>query len=92
MTEVSWPIFEAKFSGKTQAAFQDLCLYVFCHICGLKTGVSSYSDHPGIETEDVLFQGKYTGFQAKFYTDNLPQKKNRICFSGLQSCACIERV
>lgn len=78
MTEVSWPIFEAKFSGKTQAAFQDLCLYVFCHICGLKTGVSSYSDHPGIETEDVLFQGKYTGFQAKFYTDNLPQKKKDI--------------
>ena len=26
----------------------------------------------------MLFQGKYTGFQAKFYTDNLPQKKKDI--------------
>lgn len=26
----------------------------------------------------MLFHGKYTGFQAKFYTDNLPQKKKDI--------------
>lgn len=78
MTEVSWQIFRAKFAGKETGAFQELCLYVFCHICGVKTGVFSYSDHAGIETEDVLFQGKYTGFQSKFYTDHLPQKKNDI--------------
>ena len=78
MTEVSWQIFKAKFAGKETGSFQELCLYVFCYICGLETGVFSYSDHAGIETEDVLFQGKYTGFQAKFYTDNLPQKKKDI--------------
>ena len=78
MTEISWQIFKAKFAGKETSSFQELCLYVFCHICGLETGVFSFSDHAGIETEDVLFQGKYTGFQAKFYTDNLPQKKKDI--------------
>lgn len=78
MTEVSWQVFKAKFAGKETSSFQELCLYVFCHICGVKTGVFSYGDHAGIETEDVLFQGKYTGFQAKFYTDNLPQKKKDI--------------
>lgn len=78
MTEISWQIFKAKFAGKETSSFQELCLYVFCHICGLGTGVFSFSDHAGIETEDVLFQGKYTGFQAKFYTDHLPQKKNDI--------------
>ena len=78
MTEISWQIFKAKFAGKETISFQELCLYVFCHICGLGTGVFSFSDHAGIETEDVLFQGKYTGFQAKFYTDNLPQKKKDI--------------
>lgn len=78
MTEISWQIFKAKFAGKETSSFQELCLYVFCHICGLGTGVFSFSDHAGIETEDVLFQGKYTGFQAKFYTDNLPQKKKDI--------------
>ena len=64
MTEVSWQIFKAKFAGKETSSFQELCLYVFCHICDLGTGVFSFSDHAGIETEDVLFQGKYTGFQA----------------------------
>ncbi len=78
MTAISWQIFKAKFAGKEEDAFQELCLHVFCHYCGLKGGVFSYKNHAGTETEDVLYQGKHTGFQAKFYTDNLPQKKQKI--------------
>ena len=78
MIEVSWQVFKAKFAGKEYDSFQELCLLVFCHLCGIKTGIFSYGNHPGIETKDVLCQGKYTGFQAKFFTDNLPNKRKDI--------------
>lgn len=78
MIDVSWKVFQAKFAGKEYDSFQELCLFVFCHHCSIQSGIFSYGNHPGIETEDVLFEGKYTGFQAKFYTDNLPNKKKDI--------------
>lgn len=92
MTDLSWQIFEAKFPGKTQAAFQDLCLYVFCHLCGAKEGVFSYANHAGMETEDVLFQGKHIGFQAKYYRDHLSQREQDIRDSIIKTRAHNTRV
>ena len=92
MTDVSWETFEAKFPEKAQTAFQGLCLYVFCHLCGAKEGVFSYANHAGMETEDVLFQGKYIGFQAKYYRDHLPQRGQDILDSIIKTRAHNTRV
>jgi len=92
MIEISWQKFEAKFGGKAPGAFQDLCLYVFCHLLDLNGGVFSYADHAGMETTDVLFKGKYTGFQAKFYTAKLSNRKQDILDSIIATRAHNSRV
>ena len=74
MTDVSFDIFDAKFEqGLRQKQFERLCLHVFCRYCGIKTGVFQYDNHAGIETIDVNYEGKWTGFQSKYFTKDLPK-------------------
>lgn len=76
MIDVSFDIFDAKFDeGLRQRQFERLCLHVFCYCCGIKTGVFQYDNHAGIETIDVNCAGKWTGFQAKYFTKDLPGHK-----------------
>lgn len=77
MTEVSFDIFDAKFDkGLRQEQFERLCLHVFCRYCKIEDGVFQYDNHSGIETIDVQYSGKWTGFQAKYFTKDLPGHKN----------------
>lgn len=77
MVEVSFDVFDAKFDkGLRQEQFERLCLHVFCRCCKVEAGIFQYDNQPGIETIDVQYDGKWTGFQAKYFTKDLPDHKN----------------
>lgn len=82
MFEINWNIFKAKFNGKEQKAFENLCYLLFCNEFNQNTGIFRYKNQTGIETEPIEHKGKMIGFQAKFYetkiSDNVKDIKDSI--------------
>ncbi len=76
MIEVSWDKFNQKFHGREQSVFEEVCYHIFCTITKNIQGIFRYKNHPGIETNDVLYQEKHTGFQAKYFLDDLSGHKD----------------
>jgi hypothetical protein len=78
MFEINWNIFKAKFNGKEQKTFENLCYLLFCNEFNQNTGIFRYKNQTGIETEPIEHKGKMIGFQAKFYetkiSDNVANK------------------
>jgi hypothetical protein len=67
MYEIKWGNFKAKFNGKEQDSFELLSYLLFCDEFDKKIGIFRYKNQAGIETEPILVDGKWIGFQAKFY-------------------------
>lgn len=67
MVRVDWNKFKAKFGDGSRQAFEDLAYSIFCHEYELRTGVFRFRNHPALETEPILRNGKKIGFQAKFF-------------------------
>ena len=68
MNSINWNLFEIKNSNPTKA-FETMCRHIFLR----KYKVSSHAfsanfNQTGLETEPVLFGGKYYGFQCKYST------------------------
>lgn len=82
MQEVNWGNFRAKFNGKEQKTFEWLCSLLFYDEFGKHYGIFRYKNQPGIETEPILVNGEWIGFQAKFYdakiSDNVAEIKKSI--------------
>jgi hypothetical protein len=82
MQEVNWGNFRAKFNGKEQKTFEWLCSLLFYDEFGKSYGVFRYKNQPGIETEPILVDREWIGFQAKFYDtkiiDNVEEIKKSI--------------
>jgi hypothetical protein len=82
MQEVNWGNFRAKFNGKEQKTFEWLCSLLFYDEFGKHYGIFRYKNQPGIETEPILVNGEWIGFQAKFYeakiSDNVVEIKKSI--------------
>lgn len=66
---LNWNQFKAKFNGKEQSEFELLSYILFCYEHGNKIGLFRFKNQTGIETEPINIDGKYIGFQAKFYGD-----------------------
>ena len=66
MVRVDWNKFKAKFGDGSRQAFEDLSYSIFCREYELRTGVFRFRNHPALETEPILQNGKKIGFQAKF--------------------------
>ena len=79
---LDWNIFKTRFSGKEQKAFEDLSYFLFCEETEQKYGIFAYKDQWGIEAEPIMFNGKWVGFQAKYYdsriSDNAEDIKSSI--------------
>lgn len=65
---IDWDLFKAKFNGRETSKFEQMAYLLFASETGNPYGIFRYKNHPGIETEPVDFNGKSSGFQAKFLT------------------------
>lgn len=65
---IDWDLFKAKFIGRETSKFEQMAYLLFASETGNPNGIFRYKNHPGIETEPVDFNGKTSGFQAKFLT------------------------
>lgn len=64
---VDWNAFDYIFSGKTQAAFEQLAYILFCHEFNQQRGIFRYLNQSGIETDPIEMKDEIIGFQAKYY-------------------------
>ncbi|WP_163399676.1 AVAST type 4 anti-phage nuclease Avs4 [Flavobacterium fluviatile] len=71
---MNWKIFDLKYNNREQWAFEQLSYLLFCSVFGNKIGLFRYKNQTGIETEPFEKEGKYYGFQAKYYTSSISQK------------------
>src|SRR5260370_37794042 len=78
MQETNWGNFKAKFNGKEQKTFELLSYLLFCDEFGQRTGIFRYKNQVGIETEPILVNGEWVGFQAKFYDTRISENKEDI--------------
>ncbi len=70
MIEINWNKFTVK-NQKTTAAFEDMCYFLFCRKYGIKEGIRTNFNQVGLETEPILFEGEYYGFQSKYFTKKI---------------------
>ena len=49
------------------AAFEDLCYHLFCREFKVPGGARADFNEVGLETKPVAYEGKYYGFQSKFF-------------------------
>jgi Restriction endonuclease len=78
MHEINWGNFKAKFNGKEQKTFELLSYLLFCDEFDKRTGISRYKNQAGIETEPILVNDQWVGFQAKFYDTKISDNKADI--------------
>lgn len=65
---IDWDFFKTKFEGMETSKFEQMAYLLFASETGNPNGIFRYKNHPGIETDPVVFNGKVSGFQAKFLT------------------------
>ena len=73
MKELNWNKFKAKFNGKEEKSFESLSYLLFCREFGQPNGIFRYFNQTGIETEPVLVNGEWIGFQSKFYETKISE-------------------
>ena len=68
MNNISWNQFEIKNSNPREA-FETMCRHIFLRQYKVSShAFSANYNQTGLETEPVLFDGKYYGFQCKYST------------------------
>ncbi|MFZ7130765.1 MAG: NACHT domain-containing protein [Eubacteriales bacterium] len=70
MIEINWNKFEVK-NPKATDAFENMCYFLFCRKYGMKEGIRTDFNQVGLETEPILIEGKYYGFQSKYFAKNI---------------------
>ena len=73
-----WNIFKVNFSENPQAAFEWMCYLLFCREFNKPRGIFRYENHPALETEPIKSGDNIIGFQAKYFTANLTERKKEI--------------
>jgi hypothetical protein len=78
MQEINWKNFAAKFNGKEQSSFENLCYLLFCEEYNRNLGIFRYKNQAGIETVPIQHNGKTIGFQAKYFENSISDNKKKI--------------
>jgi len=65
MQEINWNNFKAKFNGKEQKSFEELCYLLFCEEFKQNIGISRYKNQAGIETDPIKINGEKIGEYRK---------------------------
>lgn len=75
---IEWNSFKAKYDKREQWAFENMSYFLFCSENNCSIGLFRYKNQAGIETEPLNINGSFVGFQAKFYSNSIPQNKDDI--------------
>ncbi|MFN8576744.1 MAG: AVAST type 4 anti-phage nuclease Avs4 [Candidatus Sericytochromatia bacterium] len=75
---MSWKIFSVKYDNREMWAFEQMSYLLFCAEFNNRTGLFRYKNQTGIETEPIEKDGKYYGFQSKYYTTSIADNKDDI--------------
>lgn len=68
---LNWKIFGVKYDKQEQWAFEQLSYLLFCAEFGNRIGLFRYKNQTGIETEPIEKNGRFYGFQAKFFSNSI---------------------
>lgn len=75
---MSWKIFSVKYDKRETWAFEQMSYLLFCAEFNNRIGLFRYKNQTGIETEPIEKDGKYYGFQSKYYTTSIADNKDDI--------------
>lgn len=75
---MNWKIFGIKYDKRETWAFEQMSYLLFCSEFINKIGLFRYKNQTGIETEPIEKNGKYYGFQSKYYTTSIAENKADI--------------
>lgn len=75
---MNWKIFGVKYDKRETLAFEQLSYLLFCAEFDNRIGLFRYKNQTGIETEPIKMDGKYYGFQSKYYTTSIAENKDDI--------------
>jgi hypothetical protein len=78
MIKTNWKIFEAKFSDNPQENFQWLCYLLFCLEYNKPNGIIGFINQAAIENEPIKAENDFIGFQAKYYSVSLTERKDEL--------------
>lgn len=73
-----WDKFTSNFSENPQKNFEWMCYQLFCREFNRDEGLFRYYNQPALETEPIQIDGDVIGFQAKFYTVKISERKSEI--------------
>lgn len=75
---MNWKIFGLKYDKRETWAFEQMSYLLFCAEFNIRIGLFRYKNQTGIETEPIEKDGKFYGFQAKYYTTSISDNKEDI--------------
>ena len=75
---MKWKAFDLKYDNREMWAFEQMSYLLFCAELNNRIGLFRYKNQTGIETEPTEKEGKFYGFQAKYYTTVISKNKADI--------------
>lgn len=75
---MNWKIFSLKYDKRETWAFEQMSYLLFCAEFKSRIGLFRYKNQTGIETEPIEKEGKFYGFQSKYYTTLIADNKDDI--------------
>ena len=75
---MNWKIFGVKYDKRENWAFEQMSYLLFCAEFNNRIGLFRYKNQTGIETEPIEKDGKFYGFQSKYYTTSIADNKDDI--------------
>lgn len=73
-----WNIFKENFSENPTKNFEWMCYQLFCREFHREAGIFRFYNQPSLETEPIKESDAVIGFQAKFYSVSLKERKKEI--------------
>jgi len=75
---MNWKVFGLKYDKRETWAFEQMSYLLFCAEFKNRIGLFRFKNQTGIETEPIEKDGKFYGFQAKYYTTSISNNKDDI--------------
>lgn len=75
---MNWNLLSIKYYMRESWAFEQMSYLLFCAEFENRIGLFRYKNQTGIETEPIEKDGKYYGFQSKYYTTLIAGNKGDI--------------
>lgn len=75
---MNWKVFNLKYDKRETWAFEHMSYLLFCLEFNNRIGLFRYKNQTGIETEPIEKDGKFYGFQSKYYTTSIADNKDDI--------------